>query len=153
MNSTLPVPPPPANAPRTVVRANILAWIALACGGCGLCLIAIPMQILAASQPNDVKLADEIKDLAREVVGKPRLNARPAPAIQAWMPLLNAAGMALATAGVVVGILAWAKREDWRAAAGGVALGIIGMMIHYYLIALGLVLLVAILYFASTFAG
>ena len=111
------------------------------------------MQILAAGQPTDVKLADEIRDLAREVVGKPRLNARPAPAIQAWMPMLNAAGMTLATAGVVIGALAWAKREDWRAAAGGVALGIIAMTIHFYLIALGMILLIAIFYFASTFAG
>lgn len=149
MDSPVPTLPPPVST----TRMNILAWVALAGGALGLALIAIPMQILAASQPDDIKLADEIRDMAREIIGKPRQNLRPQPAIQKWMPQLNAAGMTLAAVAVIVGVLAWARRDDWRIAAGGVVLGLIAMTIHFYLLALGFVLLIAIIYFASTLAG
>ena len=133
-----------------LLRSNILAWLALLCGALALGLIALPMQMLAANQPKDVKLSDEIRDLAREVVGKPPLNTRPAPAIQQWLPQLNAAGMTLATIALIGGTIAWARQEDWRIAWGGIGLATIALAIHFYLLALAVLVIIAVIYFAST---
>lgn len=134
-------------------RSTRLAWLALVCGALALCLIALPMQFLAAGQPKDIKLSDEIRDLAREVVGKPPLNPRPEPPIQKWLPQLNAAGMTLAVIAVIGGTFAWVRREDWRIAWGGIGLATIAMTIHFYLLALGVLLVIAVVFFASTFGG